>query len=321
MATGRPPALTNRGSARGPCLCTQCDRIGVAPSVVSHEPIGIVLSLLASASYESGYLLMTQQSRRAGRVARPGRTFLAMLLHRPLWLLAIALDGAGIVFELFALRYASLIVVAPLMSLGLIALVVAARVFLGERIDAETIAAAVVLVAGVVCVVLAAPSDAGAVRLAHPVACGVVLGALGLVVVSAFVGRVDGSAWRLAAAAAAGDVLVAIAGNEIAREWIEHPLLAIAWTAAVAVSGFASVTAESAALQRLPASRVGPIVSSVGAVAPVVLLALLSPARLSLSAGAAAILAVGLLLVAVGAFRLASTAQRSPLAAEQRPSG
>jgi hypothetical protein len=82
----------------------------------------------------------------------------------------------------------------------------------------------------------------------------------------------------------------------------------------VVASGVASVTAESAALQRLPASRVGPIVSSVGAVLPVVLMALLSPQRVSLSPGAAALLGVGLALTGGGAYRLAATARGGPLA-------
>ena len=64
-----------------------------------------------------------------------------------------------------------------------------------------------------------------------------------------------------------------------------------------------------------PVSRVGPIVSSVGAVLPVVLLALLSPRRISLSLDAATLLAVGLVLTGVGAYRLAATAGSGPLAA------
>jgi drug/metabolite transporter (DMT)-like permease len=235
-------------------------------------------------------------------------------VRRPLWLAAIALDGAGIVLELFALREASLIIVQPLMSVGLIGLVFAAAIFLGERIDRRTVLAAGAVAVGVVCVIIAAPSDAGAVRLAHPVASVLALGALALVVVAAFVGPAKAAGWGPVAAAAAGDTLVAISGNQIARSWVERPLLAIAWTAAVVASGVASVTAESAALQRLPASRVGPIVSSVGAVLPVVLMALLSPQRVSLSPGAAALLGVGLALTGGGAYRLAATARGGPLA-------
>lgn len=283
---------------------------------MGREPLGVVLALLASLSFESGYLLMTQQSRRVGRSGRPGGRFLRSLLQRPLWLLAIALDGVGIVLELFALREASLIVVQPLMSVGLIGLVVAAGVFLGERIDWRTVLAAAAVAGGVVCVILAAPSDASAVRLAHPITTSVVLGSLALAVISAYVGPGKHSAWRPVIAAAAGDTLVAISGNQIARSWVQRPLLAIAWTAAVAASGVASVTAESAALQQLPASRVGPIVSSVGAVLPVVLMALLSPQRVSLSLGAALLLAIGLALTGGGAYRLAATARTGPLAAD-----
>jgi drug/metabolite transporter (DMT)-like permease len=283
---------------------------------MSREFLGVVLGLLASLSFESGYLLMTQQSRLVGRSGRPGGHFLVSLLRRPLWLLAMALDGAGIVLELFALREASLIVVQPLMSVGLIGLVFAAGVFLGERIDRRTVLAVGAVASGVVCVIVAAPSDAAAIRLAHPVASIVVLGALALVVISAYLGRGSEAAWHLVIAAAAGDTLVAICGNQIARSWVERPLLAVAWTAAVAASGIGSVTAESAALQRLPASRVGPIVASIGAVLPVVLLALLSPQRVSLSPGAATLLSIGLLLTGGGAYRLAASARTEPLTAD-----
>ena len=282
---------------------------------MNSELLGVVLALLASLSFESSYVLLTRESRMVGRCGQPGGRFLVSLLHRPLWLLAIAIDGAGVVLELFALRKASLIVVQPVMSVGLIGLVFAARVFLGERIDRRTVLAAAAVATGVVCVIIAAPSDAAAVRLAHPVASTIVLGALALVLISAYVGPGHGAPWRSVSAAAAGDTLVAISGNQIARSWVQQPLLAIIWTAAVAASGTGSVTAESAALQQLPASRVGPIVSSVGAVLPVVLLAVLSPQRVSLSPEAAALLGVGLVLVGGGAYRLAGTAGRGPLAA------
>jgi drug/metabolite transporter (DMT)-like permease len=283
---------------------------------MNRELLGIVLAVLASLSFESGYLLMTQQSRLAERSGRPGGRFLLSLLHRPLWLLAIALNGVGILLELFALREVSLIVVQPLMSVGLIGLVFAARVFLGERIDRHTVLAAGAVVSGVACVILAAPSDAAAVRLAHPVVSIVVLGTLAAIVISAYLGRGPGVAWRAVMAAAAGDTLVAISGNQIARSWIERPLVALFWTAAVVASGVGSVTAESAALQRLPASRVGPIISGIGAVLPVVLMALLSPKRLSLSLDMALVLALGLVLTGTGAYRLAATARGGPLAAE-----
>lgn len=102
---------------------------------MSREFLGVVLGLGASLAFESGYLLMTQQSRLVGRAGRPGGRLLLSLVHRRLWLLAIALDGVGIVLELFGLREASLIVIQPLMSIGLIGLVVGAAIFLGERIN------------------------------------------------------------------------------------------------------------------------------------------------------------------------------------------
>jgi hypothetical protein len=105
---------------------------------MNSELLGVVLALLASVSFESSYVLLTRESRMVGRCGQPGGRFLVSLLHRPQWLLAISIDGAGIVLELFALREASLIVVQPVMSVGLIGLVFAAHVFLGERIDRGT---------------------------------------------------------------------------------------------------------------------------------------------------------------------------------------
>jgi hypothetical protein len=75
-----------------------------------------------------------------------GGRLLLSLLQRPLWLLAIALDGAGIVLALFAF--------------------------------------------------LAAPSDAGAARLAHLAASSLVLGALALVAIAAYVGPGKDAPWR-----------------------------------------------------------------------------------------------------------------------------
>jgi hypothetical protein len=69
----------------------------------------------------------------------------------------------------------------------------------------------------------------------------------------------------------------------------------------------------AAASSRRPG--VGPIVSSVGAVLPVVLLAVLSPQRISLNLDEATLLAVGLVLTGLGAYRLAVTAGSGPLAA------
>jgi drug/metabolite transporter (DMT)-like permease len=280
---------------------------------MSDEALGVVLGLLASFSLESGYLLMTAQSRKLERPHHPGMSFLGHLLHRPLWLLAMGLDGVGIGFQLFALRHASLIVVQPLMSVGLIGLVFAAPVFLGERITRGTVLDAVALGAGVVLVIAAAPSEASAVRLSHPVWSVVILGALGAVAVGPFLLRRETTSWRLVAAAGAGDTLVAISGNQIARSWIQQPFVAIAWLVAVAASGISSVTAESAALQRLPASRVGPIVASVGAVLPVVVMTLLSPRRFSPGPGSALMLSVGLILVGGGAYRLALTTRAGAL--------
>jgi hypothetical protein len=116
-----------------------------------------------------------------------------------------------------------------------------------------------------------------------------------------------GSAWRLVAAAAAGDTLVALATNEVAAAWSHRPPAALGGVLAVAICGLTAVSSESAALQRLPASRVGPVVGAVQVTLPVLLVGLLGHQRWTSATGGGALLALGVLVVGGGAFCLGDT--------------
>ena len=61
-----------------------------------------------------------------------------------------------------------------------------------------------------------------------------------------------------------------------------------------------AVSSESAALQHLPASRVGPIVSGAQVTLPVLALGLLGNEQWSSATGGGALLAVGVVVVGVG---------------------
>jgi hypothetical protein len=113
-----------------------------------------------------------------------------------------------------------------------------------------------------------------------------------------------GVPWSLVTAAAAGDTLVALATNTVAANWPQRLAAALAAVVAVAVFGLTAVTSESAALQRLPASTVGPLVSGVQTTLPTLLAALLGDQKWSTATAGGTLLALGVLLVGAGALCL-----------------
>jgi hypothetical protein len=122
--------------------------------------------------------------------------------------------------------------------------------------------------------------------------------------------------WFLVAAAVAGDTLVALATNTVATNWPQRIGIVVAAVVAVAVCGLAAVTSESAALQRLPASRVGPIGNGGQTVLPTVLAVLLANQHWRSATTGGALLAAGVFLVAAGAICLGRTRGR---AGSERP--
>ena len=279
---------------------------------MSTRAIGVLLGLGAAVAFEVAYLLLAGQARRVTRAARPGVVFLGRLAQRPWWLAAMGLNGLAFVLELEALRRVSLVIVQPLLAVGLIGLVVGARVFLGERVGPRQIAGVVLVAVGVTLVVAGAPATGGAQGLRADAASFVAVTALLATLVAPQFAH-GGSAWRLVAAAAAGDTLVALATNEVAAAWSHRLPLAFGALVMVAVCGLIAVTSESAALQRLPASRVGPIVSAVQVTLPVLLVALLGRQRWGSAPAGGAVLALGVILAGGGAFSLGAIDVGEPI--------
>ena len=268
---------------------------------MSVRATGVLLGVGAAGTFEVSYVLLAAQARQVSTVARPGVSFLRRLGRRPWWLAAMGLNGVAFVLELAALRLVSLVVVQPLLALGLVGLAVGARVFLGEHVGMRQYVGVTLVAGGVVIVVVGAPG--GTVNLPVDGWSAVAVAGLVVVLASPQFGRAT-SAWRLVGAAAAGDTLVALATNSVAAAWSHRLLVAIGGVLAVAVCGLTAVASESAALQRLPASRVGPIVSGVQITLPVLLVGLLGRQSWSSTPGGGAVLAIGVLVVGGGAFCL-----------------
>ena len=224
----------------------------------------------------------------------------------------MGLNGVAFVLELEALRRVPLVIVQPLLAAGLIGLVFGARVFLGERVGPRQMAGVVLVAVGITLVVVGTPATGGAAGLRADAASFVAVTALlAALVMPQFAD--GGSAWRLVAAAAAGDTLVALGTNEVAAAWSRRLSLALGALLIVAVCGLIAVTSESAALQRLPASRVGPIVSAAQVTLPVLLVALLGQQHWGSAPAGGALLALGVVLAGGGAFCLGAIDVGEPI--------
>ncbi|MGO9882778.1 MAG: EamA family transporter [Solirubrobacteraceae bacterium] len=279
---------------------------------MSSRAIGVLLGLGAAVSFEVAYLLLAGQARRVARPVRPGAVFLGRLARRPWWLAAMGLNGVAFVLELEALRRVPLVIVQPLLAAGLIGLVFGARVFLGERVGPRQMAGVVLVAVGITLVVVGTPATGGAAGLRADAASFVAVTALLAALVMPQFAH-GGSAWRLVAAAAAGDTLVALGTNEVAAAWSRRLSLALGALLIVAVCGLIAVTSESAALQRLPASRVGPIVSAAQVTLPVLLVALLGQQHWGSAPAGGALLALGVVLAGGGAFCLGAIDVGEPI--------
>jgi drug/metabolite transporter (DMT)-like permease len=274
---------------------------------------GIVLAALAALAYELGYVLQAGGARDVPR-ARPGAGLVAALVRRPAFVGGAVLGIAGFALQVLALRHVPLAVVQPILACGLLVLLVLARVVLGERPGRRELAGALLVGAGAALALAVAPE----LRHGDPSAAPYVLAALGALVVAPLALRLHG-AWWLVAAAAAADVIAALCGARLGGAG--STAAGIAWAASAGGAAIAAVTSESAALQRLPAVRVGPVIVAAQAVVPVLLAGVAAGQDFPDSSGERAVLAAGLALLTAGVLLLASSrAVAGVMAAEAQPS-
>lgn len=167
---------------------------------------GIPVALAAAVFYNSAPVLQAIAARNEPPGRRVGLGLLAHLARRRIWLAGLGCEIAGFVLEAVALSVAPLTIVQPVIALGMVLLLVVGSRVLHERLRPAGIAAASMMVLGVVVVVLSLgqhmsaeqPADGHDLLVVTVVAAATVLGG----VVAAAVG---GAALRpLALALAAG---------------------------------------------------------------------------------------------------------------------
>ena len=273
--------------------------------VTDEAWLGLAVAIAAAGCYETSYAVQALEARAVRRRAGPRAGLLLELAGRPRWLAAIALAVAGFGLQIAALGLAPLSLVQPVIASGLLLLFYLGVRVLGESVSARDVAAAAAIVAGIAGIAAAAPDRSGSVS--RPLALGLVLAGLVLAAAAPYALRVLGSRGALlvasAGAADAAAVLVAkLVSNELAAGRL---LTAAGLVAGAGTTVLMGLTSETAALQRLPATRVAPLVLVIQTAVPVLLAPLLlgedwgaTPLGGALIAGSLALLGAGTVALA-----------------------
>ncbi len=235
--------------------------------------VGALAAAGAAACYETSYAVQALEARRVAFRRTVQVALLTTLARRPLWLGAIALAVVGWGLQLYALSLAPLTLVEPILALGVVLLLVLASRMLHERIGARELVCCAGIVLGVAGIALAAPERSSSH--AGPWALGLVLGVLGAFVAAPYVAAAASRplpALWLVVAAGAGDAWAAFGAKILVDELSTEAWIgAIFFAAASGAALGAGLLSETSALQRFPASRVGPAVLAMQIAIPVLL--------------------------------------------------
>jgi drug/metabolite transporter (DMT)-like permease len=292
----------------------------MVPVIVSDVTVGFGAAVLAAGCYDGSYALQALEARDVGPDHGLHASLLKQLVRRPRWLLAIGMSFAGMALQLWALTLAPLTLVQPTLALGLLLLLYLGVRFLHERVGPREIGAVLAIVIGVGLIAYAAPNkddaiDAGTMLF-------VVLGVLLSVTAGPYFARAAAQehGWPLILSAGAADAVSALAAK-LASDALERdrPLLALGMVIAAGAVLLVGLTSETTALQRIPATKVAPVVLVMQIAIPVLLAPVLVGENWGNTPLGGAVILAGLAAVAAGTFLLASSGAVSDLVAGEIP--
>lgn len=238
---------------------------------MSDSLLGIALAAAASSCFNLAIVVQAREARAVGSEHSMRLSLLGQLVRRRRWLAGLALSALAVPLQTLALTLAPLSVVQPADAVGLLVLLVAGSVMLGERVGRREALAVGAIAAGVVLVTLAdaAHSDTSAAALTLAL----VLGPLVLLALAPFAvrGRTVPAPAMTAAAGLAFAIgafcLKLIADAVSGQEWLA---LLAAGTLAGAMA-LVGMSGEMSALQLRPVAAVAPVIFAIELAVPVVL--------------------------------------------------
>jgi len=122
----------------------------------------VAVALLATSSYQGGLILEKRALNQLPAIdARHAVTLLRTVLSSPAWLAGFAFMLCGLALQVAALTRAPVTVVQPVLACGVVILLVASRLVLGERLGRTELACVLVMAISIVMIALSAAGPAG----------------------------------------------------------------------------------------------------------------------------------------------------------------
>ncbi|HEX7298033.1 MAG TPA: hypothetical protein VF257_03440 [Solirubrobacteraceae bacterium] len=285
--------------------------------ISSSTGTGLAVAAVASACYETGYAFQALEARSVPARHALRTSLLGELARNGRWLGATALSLLGWPLQVAALALAPLALVQPTLALGLLLLLLLGSRVLGEAVGRRELAAVALVVAGIAAIALSAPG-----RGSTTVGGGalVALAALGAVAGAPYATGARRRGVLAVLSAGAADSVAALAAKLVAGE-LGHGRWAIALglAALAAAAGVLATVSEMSALQRMPATRVGPIVLATQIAVPVVLGATVAGEDWGATPAGGLLLVAGVATVLAGAVLLAASPAVAAVIEPPRP--
>ncbi len=234
--------------------------------------LGIAAAVGASCLYNTSIALQALEARQVPHEHSLRPSLIGRLLRNRRWLGATALGLAGWPLEIAALLLAPLTVVQPCLVSGLILLLWLGATRLGEAPGRREFVAVAAIVAGVAGVAWAAPERTTDHAGTAAIALAMALVAVPIATPYLLRGRAGAAGMLAVVSAGFGYAWTAIASKLLTDELAAGALLvAVAWLATAVASEGLALLSEMSALQKRPATRVGPAMFAVQVLVPVIL--------------------------------------------------
>jgi drug/metabolite transporter (DMT)-like permease len=278
---------------------------------------GLAVAAAAAACYETGYAFQALEARGVGARHALRISLLGQLVRNARWLAATALSLLGWPLQVLALSLAPLALVQPTLALGLLLLLFLGARVLGEPVGRRELTAVALVVAGIACLTVAAPDRSTVTGGTGMTIAFAVLAALA---VAPYVLRRRRAGLLAVVATGAADSVAALAAKLVAGDLADGRWgVALVVAAMAAGAGALATLSEMSALQRLPATRVAPIVLAFQIAVPVIVVAAVGGEDWGSTPLGGAVLAGGLVAVIAGAVVLAASPPVSTLIAAPEP--
>jgi drug/metabolite transporter (DMT)-like permease len=234
--------------------------------------VGLLAALLASACFNVGVLLQALEARREPKTRGLRLSLLTGLLHRPRWLLGLALGLVGVAPQVLALALAPFAVVQPSLAVGLLLLLAVGSRTLQERVRPIEWAGVVAIIGGIALVAAGSPTHAEAHRAGAVVlVVGLAPLAVGLLPFAVRGTRLDSAALVMLAsgsAFAATNIATKLMSDDLGADSLAN---AASWAAIALAAGVAATITNMTAFQRRRATMVVPVITAIQTYVPIVL--------------------------------------------------